>query len=146
MAYVFFVFFVLMNMFLAIINDTYMEVKLELQNKKSKFDIGSYVKHSYARMRERLSAKHDRINDIRRALSLADVNNDKRLEFEEWRQELKSRGYADEEIETLFAKYDTDGDRILDEDERRALSNDLLQQNNAILREMKELNMTVENK
>ena len=133
-------------MFLAIINDTYMEVKAELQNKKSTFQISDYVKQGYAKMRERLTAKHDRIADIRKALSLADINRDKRLEFEEWRNEMKSRGYAEEEIETMFAKYDKDGDRILDEDEQKALTNDLLKQNDAVIKEMNELNMTTKNK
>jgi polycystin 2 len=133
-------------MFLAIINDTYQEVKAELQDKKSKFAITDFVKQSYTKMRERLTAKHDRIADIRKALSLADINADKRLEFEEWRNEMKSRGYAEEEIETMFAKYDRDGDRVLDEDEQRQLTNDLLKQNDAVLREMDELNMTVKNK
>ncbi|CAF3951966.1 unnamed protein product [Rotaria sp. Silwood2] len=145
LTYVFFVFFVLLNMFLAIINDTYMEVKAELQNKKSSFEISDFVKQSYAKMRERLTAKHDRIADIRKALSVADINCDKRLEFEEWRNEMKSRGYAEEEIETMFAKYDANGDRVLDEDEQQALTNDLLKQNDAIIREMNELNMTTQN-
>ncbi|CAF1423747.1 unnamed protein product [Adineta steineri] len=142
LTYVFFVFFVLLNMFLAIINDTYMEVKAELQNKKSSFAISDFVKQGYAKMRERLNVKHDRIADIRKALSLADMNADKRLEFEEWRNEMKSRGYAEQEIETMFAKYDTSGDRVLDEDEQRALRNDLLKQDEAILHEMNALNMT----
>ena len=141
LSYVFFVFFVLLNMFLAIINDTYMEVKAELQNRKNEFEIGDFVKQGYAKMRERLTAKRDRIADIRRALSAADVNRDKRLEFEEWRNEMKARGYAEEEIETMFAKYDTNGDRVLDEDEQKALSNDLLRQNEAILREMNDLTL-----
>ena len=129
-------------MFLAIINDTYNEVKAELQNRKNEFEIGDFVKQGYAKMRERLTAKRDRIADIRRALSAADVNRDKRLEFEEWRNEMKARGYAEEEIETMFAKYDTNGDRVLDEDEQKALSNDLLRQNEAILREMNDLTLT----
>jgi polycystin 2 len=133
-------------MFLAIINDTYMEVKAELKHKKSTFAISDFVKQGYVKMRERLTAKHDRIADIRKALSLADINSDKRLEFEEWRNEMKSRGYAEEEIETMFAKYDTDGDRVLGEDEQRALSNDLTKEKNAVLQEMNELNMTVKNR
>ena len=36
-----------------------------------------------------------------------------------------SRGYADGEIEALFAKYDIDGDRVLDEDEQRKMLSDL---------------------
>ena len=35
------------------------------------------------------------------------------------------RGYADGEIEALFAKYDIDGDRVLDEDEQRRMQADL---------------------
>jgi polycystin 2 len=146
LSYVFFVFFVLLNMFLAIINDTYMEVKAELQKKKSEFEISDFVKQSYAKVRDRLTAKRDRIADIRKALSLADINCDKRLEFDEWRNEMKSRGYAEEEIEAMFAKYDTNGDRVLDEDEQRALSNDLLQQTDAVVQEMTELNMKNKNK
>jgi polycystin 2 len=36
-----------------------------------------------------------------------------------------SRGHADAEIEAVFAKYDLDGDRILDEDEQRRMQEDL---------------------
>lgn len=35
------------------------------------------------------------------------------------------RGYADGEIEALFAKYDIDGDRVLDEEEQRRMQADL---------------------
>lgn len=39
-----------------------------------------------------------------------------------------SRGYADGEIEALFAKYDIDGDRVLDEEEQRKMLSDLSDQ------------------
>ena len=42
--YVFFVFFVLLNMFLAIINDTYSEVKADIANQKSEFEMADYFK------------------------------------------------------------------------------------------------------
>ena len=42
--YVFFVFFVLLNMFLAIINDTYSEVKAEIADQKDEFAVGDYFK------------------------------------------------------------------------------------------------------
>jgi polycystin 2 len=44
MLYVFFVFFVLLNMFLAIINDTYSEVKADISQQKSEFEMGDYFK------------------------------------------------------------------------------------------------------
>ncbi len=42
--YVFFVFFVLLNMFLAIINDTYSEVKDELSQKQSEIEVTDFFK------------------------------------------------------------------------------------------------------
>ena len=42
--YVFFVFFILLNMFLAIINDTYAEVKSDLAEQKNEFEMGDYFK------------------------------------------------------------------------------------------------------
>ena len=42
--YVFFVFFVLLNMFLAIINDTYSEVKADLAEQKNEFEMGDLFK------------------------------------------------------------------------------------------------------
>lgn len=38
---------------------------------------------------------------------------------------LFRRGYADGEIEALFAKYDVDGDRVLDEGEQQKFQDDL---------------------
>lgn len=39
-----------------------------------------------------------------------------------------SRGYADGEIEALFAKYDVDGDRVLDATEQKKMQLDLADQ------------------
>lgn len=41
---------------------------------------------------------------------------------------ISRRGYADGEIEAMFAKYDIDGDRVLDEDEQRRMHADLTEQ------------------
>ena len=38
---------------------------------------------------------------------------------------LFSRGHADAEIEAVFAKYDVDGDRILDAEEQMKMAADL---------------------
>ena len=47
--YVFFVFFVLLNMFLAIINDTYSEVKADIAGQKNEFEMGDYFKQVRSR-------------------------------------------------------------------------------------------------
>ena len=41
---------------------------------------------------------------------------------------FNSRGYGDQEIEAAFAKYDVDGDQVLDEEEQRKMQDDLERQ------------------
>jgi polycystin 2 len=137
--YVFFVFFVLLNMFLAIINDTYTEVKAEIAGQKNEFEMTDYFKQGYMKMMEKLNLKRDKIVDIQKALASADINKDQQLDFEEWRQDLKTRGYADAEIEAVFAKYDADGDRVLDSAEQRHMHADLEGQKDALSKEFDHL-------
>lgn len=144
--YVFFVFFVLLNMFLAIINDTYAEVKSNIATQKSEFEIGDYFKKGYQKMLDKLSFKREKILDIQKALKSADVNQDNKLDFEEWRANLKSRGHADAEIEAVFAKYDLDGDRILDEEEQRKMQEDLEGQKAELNDEIEEMERAKETK
>lgn len=138
--YVFFVFFVLINMFLAIINDTYAEVKADLESRESEFEIGDYFKKGYDKMMNKLSFKREKIVDIQKALQTADSNQDSKLDFEEWRQELKNRGHADAEIEAVFAKYDVDGDRCLNEEEQIEMQEDLEGQKEELNEEIEEVN------
>ncbi|XP_064627409.1 polycystin-2-like isoform X2 [Lineus longissimus] len=142
MLYVFFVFFVLLNMFLAIINDTYSEVKADIAEQKNEFEMADYFKKGYNKMLDKLNLKRDKIVDIQKALQSADINHDKQLDFEEWRQDLKTRGYADTEIEAVFAKYDLDGDRVLDEDEQRKMQADLEGQKAELNKEFENLDTT----
>ncbi|CAG5091366.1 Oidioi.mRNA.OKI2018_I69.PAR.g13008.t1.cds [Oikopleura dioica] len=126
--YVFFVFFVLLNMFLAIINDTYSEVKEDLATRKSEFDLGAFIKKGYNGMLTKLKLRKDRLKDIQDALDSADTNNDDQVDWDEWRSDLKLRGVPDAEIEAVFAKYDKDGDMVLNKEERNRLRADLLKQ------------------
>ncbi|CAF1030105.1 unnamed protein product, partial [Adineta ricciae] len=139
LTYVFFVFFVLLNMFLAIINDTYSEVKNDMTTQKSEFELGEYFKKSYDKMLERLNVKRDRIIDIQNALKSADVNKDGIIEFDEWRRDLKARGYTDIEIENVFSRYDTDGDRVLRDAEQRRFKADLTAQENNLDMDIQDL-------
>jgi len=42
--YIFFVFFILLNMFLAIINDTYADVKSDLADQQNEFEMGDFFR------------------------------------------------------------------------------------------------------
>merc|ERR1719510_1518469 len=82
LSYVFFVFFVLLNMFLAIINDTYSEVKAEIAAKRNEFEIGDYFKRGYNNVMGKMGARNKSI-DIENALRLA--NSDGIVTYEEIR-------------------------------------------------------------
>uniref|UniRef100_A0A8C8BDB9 Polycystin 2 like 1, transient receptor potential cation channel n=1 Tax=Otus sunia TaxID=257818 RepID=A0A8C8BDB9_9STRI len=119
--YVFFVFFVLLNMFLAIINDTYSEVKEELSSQKDELQLSDILKQSYNRTLMRLKLKKEQISDVQKALQ----NGTKELDFEDFKNSLKELGHADHEITAAFSRFDKDGNHILDEEERQQMKHDL---------------------
>jgi len=89
LSYVFFVFFVLLNMFLAIINDTYSDVKSDINESKSDFELGEFFKKGYNKLMVKMNLKKDKIQDIQDALANADTNKDSNLNFDEWKEELR---------------------------------------------------------
>ncbi|GAB6019631.1 TRP-like ion channel Pkd2 [Chamberlinius hualienensis] len=122
--YVFFVFFVLLNMFLAIINDTYSEVKAEISKQKNEFEIGDYFLRGYNNVLGKLG-RRDKIIDLQTAIKLADSNCDGTMSFDEIRRHLKQRNFCDTEIEMFFSKYDKDADKALSVSETKRMIADL---------------------
>ena len=84
--YVFFVFFVLLNMFLAIINDSYSEVKADLAEQHHDFELGDYLKKGYNNMLSKVGMR-SKLIDIMNALKLANDNGT--ITYQEVRQNLK---------------------------------------------------------
>ncbi|XP_017486061.1 PREDICTED: polycystic kidney disease 2-like 1 protein [Rhagoletis zephyria] len=138
LSYIFFVFFVLMNMFLAIINDTYAEVKSELSNETDDFAVMDYFKGISNQLLTKLGAQKEQIEGIQAAIKESGFDGSRRLSFATVRQELKKRNLSDLEIEMLFAKYDIDQNRELDEQELQAMFSDLEGKKNQIEKEMEE--------
>ena len=58
------------------------------------------------------------------------------VDWEEWRTTMKDRGIPDAEIEAMFAKYDLDGDMVLNADERQKLEADLMKQKERLDRDI----------
>uniref|UniRef100_A0AAY5ENT2 Polycystic kidney disease 2-like 1 n=1 Tax=Electrophorus electricus TaxID=8005 RepID=A0AAY5ENT2_ELEEL len=119
--YVFFVFFVLLNMFLAIINDTYSEVKEELASQKDELQISDLIKQSYTKTFMKLKLKKEKISDVQKALQ----SGSKELEFKDFRETLKEMGHADHEISAAFSRFDQDGNQILDLVEQETMRREL---------------------
>ncbi|KAG8435262.1 hypothetical protein GDO86_013277 [Hymenochirus boettgeri] len=115
--YVFFVFFVLLNMFLAIINDTYSEVKEELSNQKNELQFSDILKQGYKKTLLKLKLKKERISDVQKALQ----HSTKELKFEEFKKSLREMGHDDHDISAAFSNFDQDGNRVLDEEEQERM-------------------------
>uniref|UniRef100_A0A8C1QBH3 Polycystin-2 n=1 Tax=Cyprinus carpio TaxID=7962 RepID=A0A8C1QBH3_CYPCA len=109
------------NMFLAIINDTYSEVKADMAQQRSEMEITDLIKKGYNRAMVKLKLKKTSINDIPDSLHQAAG----KLSFDELRQDLRGKGHSDAEIEAIFAKYDLDGDQELTEHEHQQMRDDL---------------------
>ena len=76
-------------MFIAIISDTYGEIKEELADKKSEIELASYFKKGYQKIVNNLNVKRAQIIDIQKAITLADINKDKKIDFVEFRNSLR---------------------------------------------------------
>uniref|UniRef100_A0A8C6EJA8 Polycystin-2 n=1 Tax=Microcebus murinus TaxID=30608 RepID=A0A8C6EJA8_MICMU len=109
------------NMFLAIINDTYSEVKSDLAQQKAEMEISDLVKKGYHKALVKLKLKKDSVDDISESLK----QGGGKLNFDELRQDLKGKGHTDAEIEAIFTKYDQDGDQELTEHEHQQMRDDL---------------------
>jgi polycystin 2 len=123
--FVFFVFFVLLNMFLAIINDTYAQVKSEMKEAKNEFELMQIFKSTWDSILNRVRSKRSEVQQVRNALNTADENNDGKIQLEELRAKMQAEGQSQQAIDKIFAKYDLDGDRVLNEAEQKLLQQDL---------------------
>lgn len=138
--YVFFVFFVLLNMFLAIINDTYSEVKEELSTQKDELQFTDIIKQSYMKTFMKLKVKKEKISDVEKALH----SGSGEIEFKDFRETLKEMGHADHEISEAFSKFDKDGNQVLDEAEQKRMKKELEEKRDALSAELHDLDSKYE--
>ncbi|CAH8572053.1 unnamed protein product [Schistosoma mattheei] len=134
--YVFFVFFVLINMFIAIINETYSSVKSDLEKQPNEFEMKDFLKDRMRSMLEKLKIKKKRIENIQNAMELADFNKDGKLEYTELWKHLKTKGFTDEEIKMVFENFDENKDNILSHTEQLKLKASLEEQKIALVSEL----------
>ena len=120
LSYIFFVFFVLLNMFLAIINDTYGEVKAELKRAKPAFQLGDFFMVGVNNVKFAAGIQ-DRKLDVENALKMA-AEDDGFVTYNELRENLKHSNFSDVEIDLFFNLFSEDpsmADMLIDEDEAR---------------------------
>ncbi|VDP85309.1 unnamed protein product [Echinostoma caproni] len=134
--YVFFVFFVLLNMFIAIINETYVGVKSDLQNQTNDFEMKDFFKTRMKKMLDRLHRKKNRIEKLQQAMELANTNKGGRMDFLELREHLNSQGFTAEEIDNVFGRFDTDQDKTLSSVEQLKMQAKLEEEKMALVSEI----------
>ena len=105
LCFVFFVFFVLLNMFLAILSDSFGEVKAELARRKNAFELGAYFKEGYTNLVDRMGL-HSKKMDVEEALKMAEENNYNNKN--EVREFLRKRNFGDMEVEIFFERFEFD--------------------------------------
>ena len=105
LCFVFFVFFVLLNMFLAILSDSFGEVKAELARRKNAFEMGAYFKGGYTNLIDRMGL-HTKKMDIEEALKMAEENNYNNKN--EVREFLRKKNFGDMEVEIFFERFEFD--------------------------------------
>ncbi|KAM5244290.1 LOW QUALITY PROTEIN: polycystin-2-like protein 1 [Hipposideros larvatus] len=140
--YVFFVFFVLLNMFLAIINDTYSEVKEELAGQKDELQLSDLLKQSYNKALLRLRLRKEQVSDVQKVLQ----GGQQEIQFEDFTNTLRGLGRTEHEITELtaaFTKFDQDGNRILDEKEQEQMRQDLEEERVALNTEIENLGQSI---
>ncbi|KAM7534816.1 hypothetical protein Aperf_G00000113957 [Anoplocephala perfoliata] len=121
--YIFFVFFVLLNMFLAIIGEAYAKVKEDMAKRKNDFKFIGYIKYNTKEFFAKFGKK--RRMPLGKVLESAGVGDQMELTFANWRRAMKAAGYSEMEAVFLFQKYDKDADNMLDMVERRKMREDL---------------------
>ena len=112
-------------MFLAIINDTYTEVKAELEAQKAERLVGDYFKKGYKNVINNVTGKGtNRPQDIMNAVKAA-YADDEIVTYAELRQNLKKANFSDIEIEMFVSQYDTDENDLIDEREAVKIFKDM---------------------
>ncbi|XP_043837901.1 polycystic kidney disease 2-like 2 protein [Dromiciops gliroides] len=104
--FIFFVFFVLLNMFLAIINDAYSEVKADYSIGRSpESELANQIKASYTRIMEKFKKKpptegQNEVNEREAAFQLRRNFDEKEIEsasqMKKWKENLEQKYYSSE--------------------------------------------------
>ncbi|CAH8584338.1 unnamed protein product [Dicrocoelium dendriticum] len=114
--FIFFSVFVLLNMFLAIVNESYTKVKERMANRGTQLKLEDMLKKSTKEMINRMKRKTSRKPLVQILRSIGSFGKEA-ISFEE-------HGYRDAEITASFIKYDLDGDNSLNLEEQAKLEDE----------------------
>lgn len=117
-AYVFIVFFILINMFIAIISDTYSEVRAELSVPgEHRYPISEHVSKLKESFWGKLGWSSHSEDD--------DSEDDNQIDWYSFRKEMEKSGMEEDDIKAYFQKYDENGNLQLNRKEFAKLEESL---------------------
>ncbi|CAH6952351.1 Pkd2l1 [Phodopus roborovskii] len=138
--YVFFVFFVLLNMFLAIINDTYSEVKEELASQEDELQLSDLLKQSYKKTLLKLRLRKEQVSDVQKVLK----GGEPEIQFEDLTNTLRELGEDEtSELKAAFTRFDQEGNHVLDEKEQAQKRQGLEEERVALSAEIENLGQSI---
>ena len=76
-------------MFIAIISDTYGEIKEELVEKDSDIQLAKFFKKGLNSVLSKIKSKQIQVVDIKDAITLDEIKKDRKIEFVEFRNSLR---------------------------------------------------------
>jgi len=76
-------------MFIAIISDTYGEIKEELVEKDSDIQLAKFFKKGLNGVLSKIKSKQTQVVDIKDAITLDEIKKDRKIEFVEFRNSLR---------------------------------------------------------
>jgi hypothetical protein len=78
-----------MNMFMAIIGNSYNNVKEENANKDPEFMLSDFLKVNYSRIVDKLNVRKNRLTDMKNILEKEELKDSLKVSFDEWRKILR---------------------------------------------------------
>ena len=115
-------------------NESYEQVRAESE-KQTDLMLSDYIRLKYAGVVEKLSTDQW-ILDLYYVLKVANDSQLDLIEFKFFKNVLKEKGYSPVEIDVMFAKFDKDGDRKLNEVEKLRMEKCLVKAKNKLKEEM----------
>ena len=91
-----------MNMFMAIIGNSYKAVKEENASKAPEFMLSDYLRMNFSRIADKLSMRKDRFLDFKSILESEKFNDEHEITFVEWRKALRVSKYLNQQLNKII--------------------------------------------
>ncbi|KAL3319447.1 polycystic kidney disease 2-like 1 [Cichlidogyrus casuarinus] len=122
-AFIVICFFILFNMFVAIISKTYEDVADEMHDAEKGYEFSDLFREGFAKIKNKILKRKQEIEGIQQVMEGYD--SDDLLHINDFKTALQEQGHLNEDINKMLVKYDVNDDQQLSYKERLQLQADL---------------------